>query len=411
MSFLSSYLPRGMVPQSQILILEGQTFTFEQDTFALVCLVGGGGSGALYHRGNQSTDVKAGATGGNGGGVCIQLIRMIASEDYTFTLGTGGAERNASGTTEVGYNGLTGNDSTLTSTATGFSTITAKGGYGGVNSYAAFTGTDATDLVNTTQTGSNAGTGADIVFGPGYGGPITIASHSANRWRNIATGGGAPNIYGAAQSYLSGGMVDIQNLLGGTNTQNCSYTFATGGGGMGGRGGAFLIWGRPAVSSMTGPSGGGGADTGAVTSYSNNSAFTNNIQKGEGSIIKQAAMLGMTGDGVDGETQSGSTAPSFDIPGSGGGAGGFVPQGSGGNGDLMPDGGIGGGGGGNAVSGTPAGTYIYYAGDGGYGAGGGGMCSSGSGYTTNPAQARRSGSGGDGFAILCVMTDFGKVIT
>jgi hypothetical protein len=403
---LSKYVTTGLVPQSQILITDTRTLTYEQDTFALVCLVGGGGSGAVWHRGNNATDFKVGCTGANGGGVGISLVRFLASETYTIACGDGIAGLSKSGTTEQYQDGATGNDTTMTSTAPGWLTITAKGGYGGKYSRALETTTDATDLVNTVQEGVNAAVNADIVFGPGYGGPITINQHNANFNRNFATGGGAANLYGAPQAYVSGGLIDLENTLGGTATQNRDYSIATGGGGTGGRGGAALLWGRDVGTVLRGVTGGGGSQANGDNLVAFNSGNTLDRDGGLGGLLQQASILGFTGDGGDGVDSSAGSV-TFDIPGSGGGQGGYWADSNHNSTDIPPAGGFGGGGAGMVVGAlnTP---YQYAAGDGGYGAGGGGACASAEQNTSNSGQATTSGGSAGGFAIVVVMTNFGK---
>jgi hypothetical protein len=341
MSNLSAYLAQAFGPQvSETLYDANVVLAVDDEMFAMITIIGGGGSGAKT-QGSPTADNYKLSTGGNGGGMTMKLIRMKVGVDYTFVKGAGGAGI----TTATGANnGNNGSDSTFVSDDS-IHDLTAYGGNGG-NALLADTTSGGAESV--TSPTAKSGIGGHFHFEGGVGGSIDVVTVTAED-ALIATGGGAVNIQGGASPIGNAGLVDI---TGGMSNDE----MATGGGGIGGRGG-----------NITGAIGSGDQATGGGGTAGN---AEDRIARGDGESYGGSAEIAgdmLTGlymqpKGVGGNgTQVISGGIGAD-PGDGGGAGGVGGNGS----TTWIDALMWGGGGGKAGNGS--------AGDGGlYGGGGGGL--------------------------------------
>lgn len=401
MSRLSDYLGRGIVPVSQTTILETTAFTFDEDVFALVVLIGAGGSGGCVLNGPAGTtgNGRAHAQGGNAGGTVMQLVRFVAGETYTFTIPdvTPGVGTTTNVTARTTYQGQDGGDTTLTSTLAGWSTITAYGGLGGVAwAQASSSGTDSTDHAHRTQTW---GANADLIFPGGYGGAITVSvTQNTNEERGIATGGGAVNLAGLPQASLNGGDAELSNASG-------SPAIATGGGGINGHGGNAEYSG---TGSQVGTVTGGGSTTGSGEDLDNSTASNVAGAGAEAVPYSPAVLFPLNGGSESGLLYTGSGAVDGG-PGAGGAAV-ITPSAYGSStDDHAGDGGVFAGGGG-ITDVRSAGTQSKpYGGAGKWGGGGGGACNSPWG-TVSAQQQGYSGDGGQGVAFIFMLSDFGRVL-
>lgn len=403
MSRLSDYLGRGVVPISQMAIHQAQDITPDSDLNTLVCLIGAGGSGGYYVNGDvdqYSTGQGRGhSQGGNAGGVCFQLVRMLAGETYSFTIGAGGAIAGVTSSVRAFGNGSAGTDTQLTSTATGFTTLVAKGGQPGVGwGEWSGTGTSSQDTAYPTQ--ASWGSGADLIFPGGWGGKITTSiTQSSGREVGFATGGGAVNLSGIDNELLRGGNIEL-------SANSTGAIAATGGGGSSGNGGDIDYSSTSSFVIATG--GGSGFQPGGVS----DSATANESTAGGMALgyfpSLLFAMLGAGGDGVISNAVSVGTKDDGGN-GSGGGAhvGGTALAGSGtlraGNGGIFA------GGAGAADHSFSGGGFPWvYGGNAGIGGGGGGACTSP--FDRSSSGRAYSGAGGDGLALVFILSDFGRVL-
>jgi hypothetical protein len=228
-------------------------------------IVGGGGSGGRGHAG-----------GGGGGGVLAATgLSLTGGNEYTVTVGAGGA----SVSTNTG--GIDGNDSILS--GTGITTLTAGGGGGG----------------------GHAG-------GDGGGGRAT----------NGNGGGGAYN--------SSGGAGNGAGFAGGSGTGGAPQYGGAGGGGAG-------AVGYDGTGAMTGTAGDGGAgvandiiETGTDVYYAGG---------GGGSTYTDNSLAGAGGNGGGGRGGGSSTAGTAGTTNTGGGGGGIhslaATSGAGGSGIVI----------------------------------------------------------------------------
>jgi len=402
MSLLSSFLPRGLVPQSMATIDSTRTLTYTEDVFVLVVLVGAGGGGAAAAK--EGTDVRSTliAQGGGAGGVCFQLMRLEANKAYTFTIGSGGAGGVRTGWADGASNGSAGGNTTLT--ATGLSTITANGGAGGVGVYHNGGSYNGTDVDWQTSAG---GSGADLIFKGGPGGYVDALAMSSIRGFSASTGGGAVNIFGLPVGVVSGGDVVL------SNGSADHPALVTGGGGCGGSAGA-VFW----TSSAGGSAASGGGGTGGRGVDISTTAGTS--AGGRGTEFTPSTLLAATGAGGHAGSREDGEVPQDGEdggPGAGGGGAIEVPTNAstatspavstpitGGNGGIF-------GGGGGAGDGQTDNYHFWgtLGGAGGLGGGGGGATSP-SYSTTTKSQNITGGAGGGGVALIFFMTDFGKVV-
>lgn len=404
MSLLSTYLPRGMVPLSSFIITEDITLNYDTDLLVLVVLVGGGGSGGAASDGNLS-NAKMYATGGAGGNVAIQLLRMEAGTDYAFTIGSGGAAQGGSPTSRTAYSGVQGGSTALDIGDTGTDDIIATGGMGGVadSRFRSYT-TNWAFIINPDPSPNDYfGEGADLIYRGGRSGLIFNVQNgqggSNSYTRGVASGGGAANVLGVPVDLTIGGNVSVTDQNGG----HCGA--AGGGGSVSGAGGHAI---NQAASTNATPfrvaAGGGGTGGPAPDADTGSSPTAGNYSNTGGIAFPfgGATLIAPDGAGADGSHLTGATVP---VAGPGAGGAGVCADDENGNGEVRGgEGGIFGGGGG-AVDYDTSSSWDVYGGAGGLGGGGGGAC-------TNPKNGHsfvRSGAGGGGCALVYFYTDFGKV--
>ena len=229
-------------------------------------VIGGGGSGGWNQGG-----------GGGAGGFRAGNSLPISKQDYTITVGAGGAAKTRVGTTNQGSTGSSGASST-------FSTITSSGGGGGG-------GSDNGLPVATGQSGGSAGGGASFGSTIGPGGTGTVGqgndggdgSTDGATYRNGGGGGGAGgNGTDAAPGQAGpGGNGSTSSITG------SSVTYAGGGGG------------GSAASGNAGTAGAGGGGAGgpsASGNAENGSPATGGGGGGNGNIV----VLSSSGSGGSG---------------------------------------------------------------------------------------------------------------
>lgn len=409
MSILSNYLPRGIVPVSNVLLTETTTVNYSQNVLVLLMLVGAGGSGGCWAQGNTGSigdEQKVHAQGGNAGGVVFQLVRLQAGVNYTLTPGTGGPAVGDLSKVIAGaeYTGTPGGDTTFAGGT--LPTITANGGLGG-RAWRIATGTTSShDFDYQTQTwGSNA----DLIFPGGYGGKITLATTlGTSTSQGIFTGGGAANVYGLDQELVSGGL--FSNIFCGDFITRLNV--ATGGGGVSGRGGDVYPIATVARDVLQIASGGGGA-AGRAPLMTPTPVGDDEDHDGLGGAatgFSPGVLISLTGQGGDGLTgdQNEDTGNNGE---DGAGGGGFALDHDENESPIYGgDGGIFGGGAACTDSpniGTTGQPDAIYGGEGGLGGGGG---AAGTGCERYGDAGALSGPGGDGFGMIFLLSDFGKVI-
>jgi hypothetical protein len=249
-------------------------------------IVGGGGSGG----GNLSG-------GGGGGGVISNVGQTVNVQNYTITVGNGGASVSSS------QNGVTPN-SGQNSSAFGLTAIGGGGGGGGSTGFAATSGGSGGGGGGYVANPGGAGT-------PGQGFAGGTGGTSAQQYR--AGGGGGANGVGGTWSNSGGrggfGGPGIQNNIDGNNYYygagggGGSYTSNTGGGngGIGGGGGGGTN------SASAGAGGTGGRNPGQAGVASNNGAASSvprggnagaNTGSGGGGAGHQTALSGQGGSGI-----------------------------------------------------------------------------------------------------------------
>ena len=232
------------------------TFTPTTSMNVEILVVGGGGGG---------NDGSGGGGGGGGGGVVYQPLYAVTAQEYTVTVGDGGA-RNTSGNNSV------------------FDTITAVGGGkgGGYAAAGSAGGSGGGSGRDTTSAAGGSGTA-----GQGYnGGRATAASYGS------AGGGG-----GAGQVGYNGG----------TDSGTLSGTYSRGGDGIGYSisgtityygGGGGGSWHSGTVMS-SGGLGGGGKGGGYLNSGGyNGTAGTANTGGGGGAADSRSGTAGAGGSGI-----------------------------------------------------------------------------------------------------------------
>ena len=190
----------------------GQSFNPGTPGAVEVLVVAGGGSGGVY-----------GAGGGGGGGVIYDASFAVTKQEYTITVGDGGASKVNNGIGNVG------NDSV-------FSTFTAKGGgygAGGLNADAGVGGSGGgggysgrsggAGTVDQGYAGGDAWAGAP--WGSGGGGGKSEVGHNATSTNSGNGGDGSSyTIYDGSTDYYGGGG-------GGGGTQEGAIVGAGGAGG------------------------------------------------------------------------------------------------------------------------------------------------------------------------------------
>ena len=329
------------------------TYTFPYDGTVIVHVVGAGGSGACQYN-------QYGATGGGAGGYCRKEFSVTSSTTATVTTGTGGLYV-GQGSSQVG-----GQAGSATTFVLGSDTLTANGGGGGQQ------------FGSTTAVGAGGtASGGDVNYTGGDSG----ARGAAYTDRPVATGGGAVNLFNL-------------NTDGGSAT-NGARLAATGGGGVGGKGGDI-------DNNDYYQATGGGGSAGPAGDLRNlvNSGNTTSPGGAAGSRLFR-----FTGPLLDGKGGTpivffyntighGFFSPTETI-GMGAGSGGIVSNTDQNNPHAMfaQSAGIFGGGGGAYVGARYGGS----AGDAVIGGGGGACCFY---ESTTSSIVRRSGRGGDGVVII-----------
>ena len=156
------------------------TMAFQQSTTwacpvameAMVYVIGAGGSGAFF-----ASNANHNAGGGGAGGCAVSKL-TLAAQNYTLTIGSGGAA-------VVGYNVANGNDGGASSmSGSGMTTMTANGGTGGRTSTAS------------SGSGSTGGTatGGTLYNNTGGGVPVNTPTTAFSK-----SGGGGVGLYAAGQ--------------------------------------------------------------------------------------------------------------------------------------------------------------------------------------------------------------------
>ena len=199
----------------EIPITASQTWVPPRDGTVNIIAIGAGGSGALYTPANGGI-----ALGGGAGGYCAkENLSVTTNGSYSISIGAGGVGVYSNGSVPGNAGGNT------TVSGTGLSaTITANGGAGG-------TGT-ATYLANSNYGYGAAGgtaSGGDVNRVGGKGGGFAPGYVTSNTGTRCATGGGAVAIL-TDVGYQGGSFIKT-----GSNTSQLKW--ATGGAGIGGRGG------------------------------------------------------------------------------------------------------------------------------------------------------------------------------
>ena len=233
-------------------------------TAETLVVAGGGGGGS-----NGNT------TGGGGGGAGGYLYNASTSftpgTAYTLSIGTGGVGRNQS--TSSPSSGSKGGNSVIS--GSGFTTITAFGGGGGVSNqsggklsdadggsggggnYTTSPGTGVSGQGNSGG-GSENSAGSNSSFGGGGGGGSAAAGSTPSSGFGGNGGAGTANsITGASLIYAAGGGAGVRG----------GYTAGSGGSGIGGNGAVGTGNGGNASPSNRGSGGGGGGGDGLSPSY------------------------------------------------------------------------------------------------------------------------------------------------
>ena len=153
---------------------------------AIVYVIGSGGSGATVGGNSQSSyNARGGAAGG-----CAVSRLSLAAQNYTVTIGSGGAYASA---TTVSAGNAGGNS---VFSGTGISTMTANGGAAGT-----FSG-----IAQDTTAGGGTATGGNLMNNTGGGGGANTSA------TGVISGGGGVNLYGSScnghgeeSTYAAGG--------------------------------------------------------------------------------------------------------------------------------------------------------------------------------------------------------------
>ena len=379
----------------EIPLTRSQTFVPPRNGTVNIICIGAGGSGSYCW---QPTGTVG--TGGGAGGLCIKEgLDVTTSGSFTVTIGAGGAsvyaatanDGNAGGNTTVAGTGLS-------------ATLTANGGGGGKQGFI-------------TENGAAGGAGGtasngDINRTGGAGGTVGAGLVTgANRGLlELATGGGAVAIL--TSTGYAGGSITLAS--GGSKFTNDMY-LATGGAGIGGRGGGVHEVNGNLAQNLLGFNGGGANYAGydKMTQYDWVANGTNVSSSGIGEafsyLYRDASLIGKQvavggagntanetpGNGGGGRAQSNNSSDNsfynnFQTPSMGAGGGGYAGN------SANKAGGYGGAfaGGGGTVQYQQQ-TQSAKTGDGGVGGGGGGMINfDGSG------RIGLSGQGGPGMVFI-----------
>jgi len=385
------------------------------DCRAYVTVIGAGASGASAR--NTSDHRAAAASGGGAGGSAKSLLRLDSSVTYTITIGAGGTS--VTGITGTAY-GVDGESSIFS--GSDITDMTSTGGIKGVQAVAAGTVATQAGGVGGSATGGNVWN----VTG-GAGGSATVSYWETNGVHHAAAGGGAAGVLGT--SYRGG------NAL--LSVDAYDKAVATGGGGVGGRGGDGTVSGG--VMTLIHTQGGSGDHDGDDISTSTSAkdiGIWSNHASGDNPILNEAhnftPRLGINtaGSGIQGYPNYAYTVPYAEdghlssqgqaasifhgltgqgasktpgdilrVSGPGAGGSGYAYYASGAEYPNMLPGFFGGGGGGVVnYSGSAGDTNTGYSGGGSFGAGGGGIA----GYASS-SNAHNSGTGGHGLVVVTIL--------
>lgn len=319
-------------------ITKSGTFTAPITGDYRVTVIGAGASGGVAYDTGATNPMLA--SGGAAGGTSIKRFRAKAGDNFTATIGAGGAS--VSRTTTGATNGTAGGTSSFVG---GSINVRATGGAAGQ----AFQGAAGTAA----GASGGVGSGGDVNLTGGASGSATALSNAANMY--AATGGGAVNITGTAYPSGNASVAAVNQYAG------------SGGAGIGGKSGnATSTTSRPGAMSA------GGGSFGASPDVTNTISTTPGI----GISFATIANMLLNGAGTNGavNTTSGNAGA-----GAGSGAASANTTGSG-------AGGIFGGSGGCPCTAGPT-----TSGAPGYGAGSGAVAAYG--YANKAATTAKGGNG------------------
>ena len=143
----------------------------------LVYVIGGGGGGA-------ADTVNPGSANGGGAGGCAVSRLTLAVQDYTLTIGAGGAGKDNS----IGGNGTAGGNTSMA--GTGMTTMTGNGGGAGTNaSNVAIAGGTASGGTLQNNTGGGSPAQSDVAYGCSGGGGVGLYGSGQDSTFNTANQG------------------------------------------------------------------------------------------------------------------------------------------------------------------------------------------------------------------------------
>jgi hypothetical protein len=261
--------------------LSSGTFT---PTKALTCdylvVAGGGAGGTGYYGGGGGAGGLRSTVTATGGGGSLETALSLTAQNYTVTIGAGGA-----GTTSGNFYvpGNSGSNST-------FSTITSVGGGGG-GSFQSFSGITGGSGGGDSSGLGSAGSGtANQGRAGALGGNVLDNRSAGGGGGGAGTAGGSPSGSGGTGTGGAGGAgVAISAFASPTNTSVSNYYAGGGGGGYGRDSGV--------AGGNVGPGGAGGGGNGS-TNGSAGSAGTVNTGGGGGGAGGYPAANGAGGSGI-----------------------------------------------------------------------------------------------------------------
>ena len=270
----------------EIPLTRSQTFVPPRNGTVNIICIGAGGSGGHLFAAAQGI-----STGGGAGGYCVkESLDVTTSSSFVVTIGAGGAGARSN----AAANGVTGGNTTVSGTGLS-ATLTANGGTGG-----------STQLTSNNGLAGGAGgtaSNGDINRVGGAGGTVGANVTSSANLR-AATGGGAVALL-TGVGYAGGSLL----LAAGGSAFNSAQYFATGGAGIGGRGGGLHNVNGSLTEDVQGFSGGGANHAGndksvqydfvpsSVTSRGRNETHT--FPYAGASLIGQSAAVGGAGETTD----------------------------------------------------------------------------------------------------------------
>ncbi len=226
------------------------TFTTTETLICDILVVGGGGSGGVY-----------GGGGGGGDAIYISSSTLLAGT-YTVNVGAGGVGVSGGGVGGVYIKGNNGYNTTITSSVSGFTTITACGGGGG----GAYNNTtNAAPFISNVSSGGGGGGGN----GAGATGNNLSGNGGSGNSFNAGGGGGAVGSGGTSTSILggiggtglgctiTGGLVKYGGGGGGGSWSGAPYGIGVDGGGNGGKDDVASVAGTNGLGGGSGGAGGG----------------------------------------------------------------------------------------------------------------------------------------------------------